>query len=107
MDPEDMRLDQIPYCHYIALSEKLDSEIASGNSYKKLATKVGFNLIDIGHFGNAKYRGQRCTEQFLRSLNLRYPDLTVMEFQLKCIEIGRYDVALYIQQYILYPTTRD
>jgi hypothetical protein len=99
--PDKTKLEYIPYYHYIALSDKLDHDVTGRPNYRELAALFGFNQTDVGHFANARRRGQRPTEQLCRALNMRYPDLTVMALRDMLKILGRSDAVNYINQEIL------
>lgn len=95
----EIRLNTIKYLHLFELSDRLDYS-ASGNDYKRLAVMYKFTRDDIEQLGLSTLRGQRPTEQFIRYLNMRMPELTVKDFEGKCAEMQRNDVVKYIQEKI-------
>ena len=102
--PPALLLSEMAYWpHYLALSDLLD-ERSAGGDYRRLAALHGFSREDIDRLALASFRGLRPTEQLLRILNQRLPDLRVYDVELKCIEMNRMDVVEYIRKKVYNPT---
>ena len=99
-DENKMLLNELKFSHQLYLSDRLDYS-ASGNDYKKLAGLFGLSRDDIEQLALSPLRGQRPTEQLIRRLNMRYPELTVKDFERKCNQMGRIDVVNYLRKYIV------
>ena len=97
-DESEMLLNKLKCSHQ--LSNLLDYS-ASGNDYKKLAGLFGLSRDDIEQLTLSPLRGQRPTEQLIRCLNMRYPELTVKDFERKCNKMGRIDIVNYLRKYVV------
>ena len=97
MSPSSLLLSDMEYGHYFALSDLLD-ERSAGGDYRRLAALHGLSREDIDRLALAPFRGLRPTEQLLRILIQRLPDLRVYDVELKCIEMCRMDVVVYIRE---------
>ena len=96
----EIPLNELKFAHQLYLSDRLDYS-ASGNDYKKLAGLFGLSRDDIEQLTLSPLRGQRPTEQLIRCLNMRYPELTVKDFERKCNKMGRIDIVNYLRKYIV------
>ena len=103
--PSLLLSDMDHWPHYFALSDLLDERSAAGGDYRQLAALHGFSQEDIDRLALAPFRGLRPTEQLLRILNQRLPDLRVYDVELKCVEMHRMDVVAYIREKV-YNTAR-
>ena len=99
-DENEMMLNELKFAHQLYLSDRLDYS-ASGNDYKKLAGLFGLSRDDIEQLTLSPLRGQRPTEQLIRCLNMRYPELTVKDFERKCNKMGRIDIVNYLRKYVV------
>lgn len=81
------------------LADFLDFSLKEQNegNFKDLAALYNFTFVEIEYFAKAMVRGQRSTEQLIRSIEMRYPDSTIMDLQAKCRQIRRYDVDDYLE----------
>lgn len=95
---DEMLLNEVPYFHLYELSDRLDHGLNA--DYRKLASMFNLSQDDINQLNLAPLRGQRPTEQLIRTLNMRNPSLRVKDFELKCAEMKRNDVVKYIQEKI-------
>ena len=103
--PPPLLLSEMEYGHYFALSDLLD-EHSAGGDYRRLAALFGFSREDIERLAMVWRWGLRPTEQLLRILNQRMPDLRVYDVEIKCIEMCRMDVVTYIREKV-YNTSRQ
>ncbi len=53
---------------------------------------------DVGQLSLSRLRGERPTEQLIRLLNYRWPEMTMKTFEKKCEEMKRLDVVTYIRK---------
>ena len=94
---ESLLLNELHYSHQMWLSDNLDYT-TSGNDYKKLAALFSIPKDDVGQLSLSRLRGERPTEQLIRLLNYRWPEMTMKTFEKKCEEIKRLDVVTYIRK---------
>ena len=91
----------VKYSHYINLANLLECEQCCGKSYIGIAQQFGFNDADIRQCLIAKWTGKKPALKMLEILTQRLPDLTIAEFQEKLLFMERYDVNLYVINYVL------
>jgi len=94
---ESLLLNEVHYSHQMWLSDNLDYT-TTGNDYKKLAGLFSISKDDVGQLSLSGFRGERPTEQLIRLLNYRWPEMTVKTFEKKCEEMKRLDVVTYIRE---------
>ena len=93
---ESLLLNEVHHSHLMGLSDHLDYT-TTGNDYKKLATMFSLPKDDVEQLSLSHLRGERPTEQMIRLLNYRWPEMTMKTFEKKCEEMKRLDVVTYIR----------
>ena len=94
---ESLLLNEVHHSHQVWLSDHLDYT-TTGNDYKKLAGLFSISKDDVEQLSLSRLRGERPTEQLIRLLNYRWPEMTMKTFEKKCEEMKRLDVVTYIRK---------
>ena len=96
----EMLLLELKPSHLSYVHDSLDYS-AKGNDYMKLAKLFGMSRENLEQLSLSYLRGKRPSEQLIRYLNMRHPELTVKEFGRKCNEMNRVDIVDYLKNIAL------